>query len=175
LEIRGQTPDDLDALLAFHASIPEDERTFLKEEILDRETIESWLHEKHSRRGLACDGDIVVGVVAVVPLVGWSDHVGEIRLVVARDRRRSGIGLALARWALVTAIQAGLQKLIVEVVAEQEGAVGMFESLGFQPEALLRDHIRARDGHTRDLILLAHPVVEQWEAMATIGIDGDLA
>jgi L-amino acid N-acyltransferase YncA len=175
VEIREQRPHDLEALLAFYASIPEDERTFLKEELLDRKTIESWLQDTHSRRGLACERDGVVGVVGVVPLLGWSDHVGEVRLVVAPDHRRSGVGRSLARWALVAAVEAGLQKLIVEVVAEQEGAVAMFQSLGFRAEAMLRDHIRARDGQTRDLILLAHPVAEQWEAMVTIGFEDDLA
>jgi RimJ/RimL family protein N-acetyltransferase len=174
LEIREQRSDDLEPLLAFYASVPDDERTFLKEQLLDRATVESWLRDEHGRRALACEDDTVVGVVGVVPLVGWSDHVGEIRLVVAPERRRSGIGCALARWALVAAVHTGLQKLIVEVVAEQEGAVAMFQSLGFRAEALLRDHIRARDGDTRDLILLAHPVLEQWEEMVTIGIEDDL-
>ena len=175
MEIREQTLDDLERLLVFYASIPEDERTFLKEDLLDRTRVESYFQDTQSRRGLACEGDTIVGVVGVVPLPGWSDHVGELRLVVAPDHRRSGVGRGLARWALVAAIDAGLQKLIVEVVAEQEGAVAMFQALGFRAEALLRDHIRARDGHTRDLILLAHPVVEQWEAMAALGIDDALA
>jgi L-amino acid N-acyltransferase YncA len=175
VEIHEQTPDDLEGLLRFYASIPDDERTFLKEELLDRTTVESWFQDTHSHRGVAREGGIVVGVVGVVPLLGWSDHVGELRLVVAPEHRRSGVGRTLARWALVAAIEAGLQKLIVEVVAEQEGAVTMFQSLGFRAEALLRDHIRARDGQTRDLILLAHPVAEQWEAMAALGIDDALA
>lgn len=171
IEIRKQTSDDLDALLAFYAAIPADELTFLKEELHDRRTVESWLRDHHSTRGLACEGDTVAGVVSVVPLVGWSDHVGEVRLVVAPACRRRGVGRALARWALLAALGAGLQKLMVEVVAEQEGAVAMFQSLGFRPEAVLQNHIRARDGQTRDLILLAHPVVEQWEAMAALGLD----
>jgi hypothetical protein len=59
----------------------------------------------------------------------------------------------------------------VEVVADQDGAVAMFSSLGFQAEGLLRDHVRDRDGQLRDLVLLAHPVEDQWSAMATAGID----
>ena len=175
MDIRPQRAHDLEALLAFHAAVPEDERTFLKEEPLDRTVLEAWLRDERSLRALAVEDDTVVGIVAVVPLVGLSDHVGEIRLVVAPDRRRSGIGRALARWALVAAIETGLQKLIVEVVAEQESAVAMFQALGFQAEALLRDHLRGRDGQTHDLILLAHPVAEQWETMVTLGFEGDHA
>ena len=80
----------------------------------------------------------------------------------------------LARRALVDAIELGLKKLNVEVVAEQEGAVAMFGGLGFQAEGLLRDHVRDRGGELRDLVLLAHPVDDQWEAMAAVGL-GDVA
>ena len=47
----------------------------------------------------------------------------------------------------------------------------MFSALGFQAEGLLRDHVRDRDGELRDLVLLAHPVDDQWAAMASAGID----
>jgi L-amino acid N-acyltransferase YncA len=172
LEVRAPGPGDLDALLEFFAAVPEGERTFFKEEVLDRSTVEGWLREDRGRRGLALDPDgAVVGYVAVVRLPGWSDHVGELRLVVRPDRRRSGVGRALARWALLQSLDCGLAKLVVEVVAEQEGAVAMFGALGFQAEGLLRDHVRDRDGRLRDLVLLAHPVGDQWSAMATAGID----
>jgi len=174
MEVRPLRPDDADTLLAFFACVPEHERTFFKEEVLDRGTIEGWLRDERGRRAIACEDGAVAGYVAVVPLVGWSDHVGEVRLVVAPDHRRAGIGLDLARWALIQAVQAGLRKLVVEVVAEQDGAVAMFQALGFQAEGLLRDHVRDRDGELRDLILLAHPVAEQWEAMSTAGIEEEL-
>src|SRR3954470_14156005 len=103
MKIRRQRADDLEAMLAFYASVPEDERTFLKEEPLDRTTVEGWFADTRSHRAIAYDDQgIVVGVVGVVPLLGMSDHVGEIRLVVAPASRRSGIGRELARWALVT-------------------------------------------------------------------------
>ena len=175
MEIRPPRPDDLDALTAFFAAVPEHERTFFKEEVLERATVESWLGDERGRRAIACDDGQVAGYVAVVPLVGWSDHVGEVRLVVAPDHRRGGVGRELARRALVDAVECGLRKLYVEVVAEQDGAVAMFQALGFQAEGLLRDHVRDRGGELRDLILLAHPVAEQWEAMATAGIEEELA
>ena len=107
-------------------------------------------------------------------LPGWSDHVGEIRLVVHPAHRRAGLGRALARHALVQAVDAGLRKLVVELVADQEHAIAMFTALGFTGEALLRDHIRDRDGRLRDLVVLAHYVDETWAAMATIGLQEEI-
>jgi L-amino acid N-acyltransferase YncA len=171
MDIRPPTPDDLDALLGFFARVPEGERAFFKEQVLDCPTVERWLADARGRRGLAVAEDgAVAGYVAVVPLPGWSDHVGEVRLVIDPERRGRGLGRALARWALAQALDCGLRKLYVEVVAEQEGAVAMFCALGFQAEGLLRDHVRDQAGNLRDLVLLAHPVQEQWEAMSAAGI-----
>ena len=168
MEIRRPQPHDVDALLEFFTRIPAAERTFFKEPVLDRAAVEGWVQ---GARGLACDAGDVAGYVAVVPLGGWSDHVGEVRLVVDPARRGQGLGRELARWALIQALELGLSKLFVEVVADQDGAVAMFTGLGFQAEGLLRDHVRDRDGELRDLVLLAHPVTDQWAAMASAGID----
>ena len=175
-DIRSPSPADLDALLAFFERIPESERTFFKEPVLDRAAVEGWLTGDAGRRALALD-DLgqVVGYVAVIRLAGWSDHVGDVRLVVDPGQRGQGLGRALARWALLQAVDCGLSKLTVEVVAEQEGAVAMFGGLGFQAEGLLRDHVRDRDGELRDLILLSHSVADAWSAMETAGIDDALA
>jgi ribosomal protein S18 acetylase RimI-like enzyme len=112
--------------------------------------------------------------VAVVPLPGWSDHVGEIRLVVAADRRGSGLGRVLARHALVQAVEAGLSKVVIEVVADQTPVAALFTGLGFTGEAVLRDQIRDREGRLHDLLVLAHHVGETWAAMDTVGVADDL-
>jgi GNAT superfamily N-acetyltransferase len=98
MEIRTPAPDDLDPLLDFFGRVPESERTFFKEHVLDRPTVEGWLTTDRGRRGLAFDEDgRVVGYVAVVPHSSWSDHVGDVRLVVDPERRTQGLGRALAR------------------------------------------------------------------------------
>lgn len=170
MEIRRFDSDrDLEGLQNFFARVPEGDRTFFKED-LDADAVARWATDPRGRRAIACDGGEVVGYVAVVSLHGWSDHVGEIRLVVDPERRRQGIGRELAQRALVDAVECGLEKVSVEVVADQDAAVEMFRSLGFQPEAMLRDHVRDKGGDLRDLIVLSHPMSDQWSAMETAGI-----
>jgi ribosomal protein S18 acetylase RimI-like enzyme len=161
-------PEHCDALLRFFRDLPEGDRTFFKEEVTDPETVRAWT--TGGNRWVAVDGDDVRGYVAVLRLPGWSDHVGEVRLVVAPAARGSGLGRELARHALVEGVQAGLTKLVVEVVAEQGAALALFTALGFSGEALLRDHIRDRDGQLRDLMVLAHHVGETWSGMDTVGV-----
>jgi ribosomal protein S18 acetylase RimI-like enzyme len=161
-------PEHCEALLRFFRDLPEGDRTFIKEEVTDPETVRAWT--AGGDRWVAVDGDEVRGYVAVLRLPGWSDHVGEVRLVVAPGARGSGLGRELARHALVSGVQAGLTKLVVEVVAEQGAALALFTALGFSGEALLRDHIRDRNGQLRDLMVLAHHVGETWSGMDTVGV-----
>jgi ribosomal protein S18 acetylase RimI-like enzyme len=170
MEIRPLRPDDREALERFLERVPEGDRTFFQEDVTDPDVFESWLRPG-AARSLAVEDGVVIGSVAVVPLQGWSSHVGEVRLVVDPDRRRRGIGRALTRHAVLDALGLGLTKIVVEVVAEQEAAVAMFRSHGFHPEALLRDHVRDRNGALRDLLVLAHSVDESSRALSVAGLE----
>jgi ribosomal protein S18 acetylase RimI-like enzyme len=167
-----------DALLRFFADLPEGDRTFIRDDVTDAEVVRGWVAATSPgvRRWVAVDGDsAVTGYLAVLRLPGWSDHVGEVRLVVAPARRGSGLGRELARLALVRAVEAGLTKLVVEVVAEQGAALALFTDLGFTGEALLVDHIRDRNGELRDLMVLAHHVRDTWAGMDTVGVADELS
>ena len=169
MEIRPLQSGDRDALEDFLRRIPEGDRTFFKEPVGDQSVIDSWVHDRLGP-WLAVDGAGVVGFVAVVPLHGWSDHVAEIRLIVDPEHRGEGVGTALARHAIVEALRAGLSKLVVEVLADQEFTIEMFRALGFDPEALLSGHVRNRSGELLDLMILAHMASDAAAAIAAAGL-----
>ena len=60
------------------------------------------------------------------------------------------------------------------MIADQTALIAMFRALGFEPEALLADHVRDRNGQIRDLLVLANDVESQFAAMATAGITDEL-
>jgi hypothetical protein len=60
------------------------------------------------------------------------------------------------------------------VVADQEPTIAMFRSLGFDPEALLTNHVRDQQGALRDLMILAHTVEDQWSSLVVAGIADEL-
>lgn len=172
MDIRSLDASMAGALQAFFASIPEGDRTFFKEDVSDPETVAGWTTDTRNRRRVAVQDDgSIIGYVAVLPGVGWSSHVGEVRIVVSPHHRRQGLGRELARHGLLEALDLELSKVVVEVVADQVPAVEMFLRLGFEGEALLKDHVRDRDGEVRDLLLLAHRVDDTWTSMVATGID----
>jgi ribosomal protein S18 acetylase RimI-like enzyme len=167
-------PEHRDALVGFFSDLPEGDRTFIKEDVTDPAVVASWTGaDAGGRRWVAledADAGAVLGYLAVRRLAGWSDHVGEVRLVIGPSSRGTGLGKQLARHALTQAVEDGLSKLVVEVVAEQSAAVALFSGLGFSGEALLEDHIRDRNGELRDLLVLAHHVGRTWSNMSTLGL-----
>jgi ribosomal protein S18 acetylase RimI-like enzyme len=169
LHVTPMTEADDDAVRAFLARVPRGEYLFLKDELEERGVIEGW-----RRRGgivvIANHDDQVVGLLAVVPGLGWSQHVGDLRLVVDPAMRGQGIGAALARRGLGAAVEAGLAKVSVDILADQTAVEHLFRGLGFVAEALLVDQVRDEEGDAHDVLVLAHKVEETWSSVAAIGV-----
>lgn len=174
IELRPLSAELRDGLEQFFARIPESDLNSFSEDVLEPGLVDSWLAHPSHPRVLAVDGGEVVGYLALIPQVGWSSHVGSLRVVVDPSRRGQGVGRQLARHGLLTGLDVGLTKIVVEVVADAAPAIGMFQALGFEPEALLRDHVRDRTGALRDLMVLAHVVDDTWSGMETAGIEDAL-
>ena len=171
VEVRALERDDADELRRFFARVPEGDRTFFREDVLTPGVVERWVTDPEQHRLVAIVDGEVVGHVAIIQGVAWSRHVGELRLVIDPEHRRRGLGRLLAQRAVVEAVELGMTKLVVEVVAEQEATVAMFTALGFEAEGLLRDQVRSQSGQVHDLLVLSHFVEELWATMATTGVD----
>jgi RimJ/RimL family protein N-acetyltransferase len=173
--IRPMELEDGQALLEFFRALPEEDRQYLRDDV----TSQDWL-ERFVR---SIDYDTVVPVVAehegnVVGNAtlyrtrhGWTKHVAEIRIAVARPFQRKGLGTALGRVLLRHAIGLGLEKMIVHVVENQIAAKRALEKLGFREEAVLKGHVKDIHGIKRNLLVMSNDVSHLWEAMAEMVAD----
>lgn len=181
MDVRPLTADLAAPLEEFFRRVPESDHNSFAEDVFEPGRMASWLSGSRAHRAVAVSsdeggerGDSVLGYVAVLPLVGWSSHVGNLRVVVDPAARGKGVGRALSRHGLMAGLELGLTKLVVEVVVDAVPAIGMFEDLGFEPEALLRDHVRDKGGELHDLVVLAHLVEGTWEGLAAAGIEDEM-
>jgi len=171
VRVSRYTTPDAAALREFAFDLPEEDRNFLKEDVTDPTVIQSWPDQVDVERFIAWENDRVVGLVALHPLGGWSHHVAELRLVVVPAARDHGIGQRLVQQALISAIGAGIEKVLVEVIAEHDRTIGMLQANGFTPEALLVDQVRDRSGQLRDLMVLSCGTDALVDDLARIGVD----
>lgn len=159
--LRRFCPDDADRMLAFASALPDHDLLFVGRDLRHPRVIRAWLQaiEEGWIDSLVAedDGDEMLGTAALVrdPL-GWSPHVGEVRLLVSADRRGAGLGRDLLEAVFAVAADRGLAKLTAAMTPDQTGAVALFESLGFRGEALLHDQVQDRSGARHDLAILSY-------------------
>jgi len=176
IEFHLMTRADEAAVLDFAKALPTHDLLFLPRNISQPKVLSAWVNE--IERGdivslLALKDSAVVGCGTLVrDSHSWSPHVGEIRMVVSLDVRGKGVGRALSQETFALALGAGLDKLTVQMTVDQRAAIALFESLGFQAEALLRDHVREVDGRTHDIVVLGHKVAQVRARMEAYGLPG---
>ena len=61
----------------------------------------------------------------------------------------------MTREAFNLALALGIEKVVARMTPDQQGARALFQELGFQPEALLKDEVKDRDGEYHDLLIMA--------------------
>jgi L-amino acid N-acyltransferase YncA len=151
---------DRPQVCAFFERVPEDDRAFLKEDVINRAEVEGWLDRLNPATETMIVAVTANGINGTAVLAreahGWARHVGEIRIVADPSTRRLGLGHVLAETIFALAVRLGLEKTIAQMIAYQEGAIRVFELLGFNVEATLRNHVKDRYGHKHDLIVMAN-------------------
>lgn len=178
--IRRFRADDLDAMLRFSRALPEHDLLFLSRDLKHRKVIEAWLEAVEDGfidSFVAEDGDAIVGSCALVrdPL-GWSTHVGEVRLLVSPQLRGQGVGRRLLEEIYRVAQQRELRKLVAQMTPDQRYAIRLFEDHGFKGEALLKDHVMDRQGELHDVAIFsldAAGLVARYEAFGLASSPGD--
>ena len=170
-EVRELTRADAQALREFFAKMAPEDRTFFYQDVDDPAVIDAYAgDEKRLRRCAVDDDGQIMALAALRPGSDWTSHVADLVLLVGPHARRRGLGRALARRMLIEAVEHGFKKVTVMIAADDVAAVEMFQKLGFQVEALLRDQLRnPDDGALRDTVILAHMVDETWSTMVTGG------
>jgi RimJ/RimL family protein N-acetyltransferase len=174
IAVRRFKSDDVEAMLRFARALPEHDLLFLSRDLKHRRVIEAWqqaVEDGFIDSFIAEDGDAIVGTSALVrdPL-GWSTHVGEIRLLVSPQLRGQGVGRRLLEETFKVALQRELKKLTAQMTPDQRAAIQLFEENGFRGEALLRDHVMDRQGGVHDLAILSLDVARLAAQHAAFGL-----
>ena len=167
-DLRWMKAGDGARLLSFARTLDEDDLLFLRMDLTRQDAVDDFVRqiEEGTRVALLAerDGKVVgYGSLNRRP-ANWQRHLGEIRTVVAKSERGSGLGRFLAEQMFDTARDMGLTKIVAQMAREQDGARRMFQRLGFTAEALLADWIQDRDGRQHDLVLMSYDVTALTES-----------
>ena len=161
---RHMTAQDRDQILAFTRALPERDLLFLRLDITQESVVDAWIHNIETGKTFSilaeADGRLLGYCSLHLSESLWTRHLGEIRMLVAREARGKGIGGELARQIFELARDRDLMKLMVRMMSSQQDAQTLFHRLGFIPEAMLGDWVIDRNGRTHDLILMSREIEE---------------
>ena len=174
--LRGMTPGDKAGILAFARAMPHHDLLFLRRDITQEVEVDAWVADTQSgimTTVIAEQGAEIVGYGSMHRNdLSWSAHVAELRVSVAPMMRGKGLGRILTQEVFAIALGSGVEKMVAQMTLDQKGAIATFEGMGFRPEALLRDHVKDRDGNKHDLLVLSHEVARFEAQRAAYGVTG---
>ncbi len=173
--IRLMVPEDEDKLLKFFRGIPEEDRLYLADDVTNRAVIRKWVRELDYERVLPLltetNGEIVADATLRTNRAGWMRHVGELRGVVDLAFRRRGVATIAFSRLTEHAVMMGLDKIVFRAMDTQTGAIKCMESLGFEKEAVLKDHVTDLRGRPHNLVIMTNYVAELWRKMEDAILD----
>ncbi len=160
VELWPMTAEDAPDLLSFYQALPPEDLLYLREDVTKPEAMDRWVEGIESEQVwhllAGYEGRIIADGELDHQFYGWSRHVGEVRLVVDRAFRGSGLSMLMVYDLLAQAVDEGLHKIIVQMTIDQHAAIHLFQKLGFRHEAVLAEHVKDQHGRLRDLIIMSY-------------------
>ena len=155
--LRPMIAEDQQRLMEFYSAVNDDDLRYFPYYVNDPAVIQDWCeHLDYSKvlPILALAKDRVVGSASLHFGEGPKRHIGEVRLFLAKDFRKRGLGMKMIKALIDLARKQGLGILLAEVIAEQTKVVKAFEMLGFKSQSTLDDYFLFPDGESRDVVLM---------------------
>ena len=127
-ELRVMTAQYESAVVEFARAIPTHDLLFLRRDIRDPRVVAAWLRQIEAgdiQSLLALRHGEIVGYSAIArDPHSFSPHVGDLRVILAPSAREQGIGRVLIQESFLVSIELYIEKLTVQMTADQQAAVG---------------------------------------------------
>ena len=167
--IRPMHSDDLSRSWDFFQALAPEDRAYLRHDVTRREVVEARMKAMKAggvKRLVAVTGERIVADASLeLENDGWKQHVGELRLIVATDYQRKGLGRWMARGLYSIAAEAKVEEIIVRMMRPQMAARSIFRKLGFHEQAFLPDYVKDVRGRKQDLILMRCDLQALWQEL----------
>jgi RimJ/RimL family protein N-acetyltransferase len=161
--IRAMSQDDRDKLIDFFTRVDENDLMFLRTDVRDPSVIDEWVKHIDYRKVFPLiaevDGKVVGDATLHMRKVGWKRHLGNVRVVVAKDFQNKGLATLLINELVDLAGEFGLEKLVAEIHLQSPAAIAVFKKAGFAAKAVFEDLVKDPSGKKGDLVVMVCDVL----------------
>lgn len=155
--LRPLVPEDRQALLDFFLPVSFQERRYMRHNVNDAEVVSSWAENVDYDKAfplVAVVGDRIVGIATLHFNEGPARHRAEIRIFLAKDFKRRGLGTKLIQALIDLARRRSLYLLEVQIVSDQVAVIKAMHKAGFETVCTFEDYFMLPDGELRDIVHL---------------------
>lgn len=152
--IRPMTIDDRQSLLDLFLPISADDLRYMRHNVKDPQVISGWFDNINYEEVLplvAVFGSRIVGEATLHFHPGPARHRAEVRIFLAKDFRRRGVGSRLIQGLIELAKRHNLYMIEVNIVSDQNHIIRAFQNAGFEPKCVYEDYFMLPDGDLRDV------------------------
>jgi L-amino acid N-acyltransferase YncA len=175
--IRNLTVEDLDRLMDFYRSLPEEDIKYLRVDVTNKNIVKRRIEAAESAnifRIIALQGDSIIADGALeLTTEEWRKHQGELRVIVANEFRRKGVGMIIMRELYFLAIEKKVEKVVAKMMKPQAAARTICKKLGFHEELVIPDYVKDQSGKSQDLVIMTCNIQELWKELDQFYMDSD--
>jgi RimJ/RimL family protein N-acetyltransferase len=140
----------------FEAASGEDTR-YLRDNVKDPKVVAKWFEDLDYSKTLplvAVVRERIVGQATLHFRKGPERHIGEVRIFLAKDFRKRGLGTKMINTLIELARRENLYLLTAEVVTNQPQVIKAFQKMGFELCCTFEDYFMLPDGDLCDVAIL---------------------
>jgi L-amino acid N-acyltransferase YncA len=159
--LRLMTAEDENNLIELYAHVSDEDLMYLRDDVRDPAVIREWCQDLDYATVLpllALAKERIVGQATIHFRKGPRRHVGEVRIYLAKDFRRRGLGTRMVKSLIELTRRMDMHTLVAEVVTEQGQVIKAFQNLGFVLRCTFDDFFMLPDGELRDIAILTLPL-----------------
>ncbi len=157
--LRFMTRDDEYALIDLFAPASDEDVRYLRDIVRDPGVVRGWcknLDYADVLPLLAFVRSRAVGQATLHFGIGPERHIAKLRIYLAKDFRRRGLGIKMIRALVEIARKHDLRIITAEVVTDQSKVIKALKQIGFKMYCTLDDYFMLPDGDTRDIAVLMY-------------------
>ena len=155
--VRPLVKEDRQGMLELFLPVGSEEKRYIRHDINNPRIIEGWIDELNYDVVLPLVAEVnnrLIGVASLHFREGPARHRSEIRIFLAKNFRKRGVGTRMLSGLIELGRRKGLDLLEVEIVSDQSHLIKAFQYLGFQTVCTLEDFYMLPDGELLDTHLL---------------------
>jgi RimJ/RimL family protein N-acetyltransferase len=153
--LRPLVPDDRQALVDFFVPVPMEERRYMRHNINDPAVVASWAENPDYERVfplIATVAERIVGNGTLHFGEGHARHRAEMRIFLAKDFRRRGLGNKLIQALIEHARRRSIYLLEVQIISDHVDVIKAMSKAGFETVCSYEDYFLLPDGELRDVV-----------------------